>query len=731
MERGADIEPSGSGDDVGPPEDGLTAGASGRPDDASYDEDDLVEEHDPYGIDDRLEDHLAVLDAARAEGPAPVAGDRTSRRREAEPIPPADEVDVAALDAQKGGDDPLDDADLAPQSLRLSPRASRAPITDRLTRSGGKLRRESAPPPSAAPEAEASPPRRRLGSGTAEPSISPGGLDVVPPRRGAEPPGISPRMTAIFGGLFGMATVASIIALLIQVFPVENQRAMASGVTPPPTATATAAPVEKDKWGPVKRERTLLPAPWRISALKGTHKLVSGSMDRKAFVTVLQEKGVEKAEVYRILKAFDGVRDFDRTGRKDKFTVALDRGTKKVAAFEYEVSGIEIYQARVNDQGLLVGSQLDLKVGEEEYAAAFRIKKDFTKSYTVRGLEKGLVKEINRAFNGRTSTEAFDEKGIIKVAVVEKTRLGAFFGYDHIKVIEYQPPEEGKAPVRAYWFEGDDYKGYVDEKGRRPTNQGWRSPVPGSPVTSNFNPKRMHPILKVVRPHNGTDFGAASGTPVYAAMRGKIAFLGRAGGYGNLIRIDHPGSIQTGYAHLSRFAKGLKQGDAVATRQLIGYVGSTGRSTGPHLHFEAKRNGKYFNALDLKLDALRLLPVGERAAFLAQKRALDEILAGIEVPPEHRPPPPPPPAPTDDEDDDQAVAQNDPDEEDEGDDLSGGDTGDDDSDSEDGGDSSDGGDSDSSDGGGSDSSDSGDSDGSDSGDDDGGSLMGDDLTDIE
>ena len=465
-------------------------------------------------------------------------------------------------------------------------------------------------------------------------------------------------MTAIFGGLFGMATVASIIALLIQVFPVVNQRAMASSATPPSTATPSADPVEENKYGPVERERKLLPSPWRISALKDTHKIVSGTMDRKAFVTVLQEKGVEKGEVYRILKAFEGVRDFDRTGRKDKFTVALDRQTKRVAAFEYEVSGIQIYQARVNDQGLLVGSQLDLAVGEEEYAAAFRIGKDFTKSYTRRGLEKGLVKQLNRAFNGRTSTEAFEQGGIIKVAVVEKTRLGAFYDYDHIKVIEYKPPGDGET-IHAYWFEGDNYQGYVDEKGRRPTNQGWRSPVPGAPVTSNFNPKRMHPILKVVRPHNGTDFGAASGTPVYAAMRGKIAFLGRGGGYGNLIRIDHPGSIQTGYAHLSRFAKGLKQGDAVATRQLIGYVGSTGRSTGPHLHFEAKRNGKYFNALDLKLDALRMLPVGERATFLAQKRTLDEVLTGIEVPPE---PPPPSPKP-EREDDDGALAQGDSDDE--------------------------------------------------------------------
>lgn len=478
-----------------------------------------------------------------------------------------------------------------------------------------------------------------------------GGLQVMPLSRVAEAPVISPRMTAVFGGLFGLATVASIVALLIQVFPVEDQRAVAalaeSAATADPDAPPVVAPPESKK-----RQRKILPSPWRVDKLKGTHLLVSGTMKRQSFITTLKDAGVPKAEVYRILKAMEGVRKFDRTGKNDKFTVAMTRGTKRVEAFEYEIDKTEIYQAKLNDAGLLEGKQLDMKVGTEEFATSFYIGPDFVESYKRAGLEPGLARMIDKAFNGRTSHEAFEEGGVVRLIVVEKTALGAFVKYERIKAIEYRPPDPSKEPKRAYWFESGRSSGYVDGKGRRPSNKGWRTPCPGAPITSHFNPKRMHPVLNRVMPHNGTDYGAPAGTPVYAAFRGKIALVGRHGASGNLVLIDHPGGIQTGYAHLSRFAKGLKMGDKVGTRQLVGYVGSTGRSTGPHLHFSAKKNGKFFNALELKLDAWRLLPVEQRGAFEGQKAALDRALEALPLPDPPPPEPEPEPAPEPDEADD-------------------------------------------------------------------------------
>ena len=226
-------------------------------------------------------------------------------------------------------------------------------------------------------------------------------------------------------------------------------------------------------------------------------------------------------------------------------------------------------------------------------------------------LEPGLLGHLNKAFSGRTSTENFKEGGVVRLVVVEKTALGRFVKYARIKAVEYRPPDPSKKPVRAYWFEKAGR--YVDHDGRRPSHKGWRSPIPGAPITSLFNPKRMHPVLKRIMPHNGTDYGAPMGTPVYAAFRGEVTLRGMHGASGNLVLIEHSGGIQTGYAHLSRFAKNLKVGDRVGTRQLVGYVGSTGRSTGPHLHFSAKKNGKFFDSRELKMDAVKLLPVTDRA----------------------------------------------------------------------------------------------------------------------
>jgi murein DD-endopeptidase MepM/ murein hydrolase activator NlpD len=462
--------------------------------------------------------------------------------------------------------------------------------------------------------------------------VRPGAVDtVLPLSRVADQPAITPRMTAVFGGLFGLATVASVFALLIQVFPVRDERSRAVAAVSAPSASP--APAAGPATRPArKRVRTLLPGPWRVASLKGSQLLVSGEMKRRSFIKALGEADVPKAEVYRILKALDGIARLDRPGNRDRFTVAMKRGTKQVVAFEYAVGPTEIYQARADAAGLLQGTRLDLKVRSEEYAGSFYLTKDFVKSYEHGGFEPGLSEVVNEAFNGRTSSEAFAEGGSVKIVAVEVTALGAFVRYERLRALEYRPPDPAQAPLRAYWFQGETVQGYVDDKGRRPSNHGWRSPIPGAPVTSNFNPKRLHPVLKQVMAHNGTDYGAPAGTPVHAAYRGTVALAGMHGASGNLVLIDHPGGIQTGYAHLLRFAPGIEQGAKVGTRQLIGYVGSTGRSTGPHLHFSARRDGRFFDPLALDLDALQLLPVEERSRFLEQKAALDRALEAIALP---------------------------------------------------------------------------------------------------
>ncbi|MRG94161.1 peptidoglycan DD-metalloendopeptidase family protein [Polyangium spumosum] len=502
------------------------------------------------------------------------------------------------------------------------------------------LRRREAEGPPAAPRG----PLSGLGGSAGAPLSS--GLEgpaarPLPPRAHAGVH-LTPRMTAIFGSLFGLATVTSIIALLIQVVPPRNERALIAGAA---LSNQASTPENTDaaKAQPQKRKREPIPGPWRLSELAKdpSVQILSGTIDRQSFVAALASKDVPKAQTYRIMKAFEGTRKFDKCGRKDKFFVALDRATKKVRAFEFEVSPLEVYQAREDQTGLLVGTRLDMKVAEAEVTGAFYVGKDLVAAYQFGGLEDGIIDTIDDALGGRISSEAFEEGSTVRVIAVEETALGLFARYKKIVALEYRPADPAEKPIRVYAFHGQEARGYWDDRGKQPYSGGWRMPCPGAPVTSHFNPKRKHPVLKKVMPHNGTDFGAPMGTPVYSAYKGTVDWVGPAGPSGNLVTIMHPNGIQTGYAHLSRFAPSIKIGMKIGVHQLVGYVGSTGRSTGPHLHFSAKKDGKFFDALTLQMDGERVLPPMDRAAFLEAKAELDRRLDAIPLPE----PPPEKPAP--------------------------------------------------------------------------------------
>lgn len=129
-------------------------------------------------------------------------------------------------------------------------------------------------------------------------------------------------------------------------------------------------------------------------------------------------------------------------------------------------------------------------------------------------------------------------------------------------------------------------------------------------------------MLKTVRPHRGVDYAAATGTPIRATGDGRVVHAGRKGGYGNTVVLKHGQKYQTLYAHMSRFAKGLKVGDNVSQGQVIGYVGTTGLSTGPHLHYEFLVNGTHVDPLNAKLPVADPVPQSERTAFLKLSNTL-------------------------------------------------------------------------------------------------------------
>ena len=186
-----------------------------------------------------------------------------------------------------------------------------------------------------------------------------------------------------------------------------------------------------------------------------------------------------------------------------------------------------------------------------------------------------------------------------------------------------------------YRFERDDGQvGYYDATGRSARKSLLRTPIDGARLISGFGMRR-HPILGFSRMHKGIDFAAPVGTPVYAAGDGVVEVAGRHAAYGKYVRIRHNSVYATAYAHLSRYAQGIQSGRRVTQGQLIGYVGTTGLSTGPHLHYEILERGRQVNPLKVRQDVVDALTGRELQRFIARRDEIDrlrrEALAGTEV----------------------------------------------------------------------------------------------------
>jgi murein DD-endopeptidase MepM/ murein hydrolase activator NlpD len=182
---------------------------------------------------------------------------------------------------------------------------------------------------------------------------------------------------------------------------------------------------------------------------------------------------------------------------------------------------------------------------------------------------------------------------------------------------------------RAVWFESKDgeVEGYFTPEGKGMRKAFLRAPLDFTRISSVFNPRRVHPLSGRVRAHKGVDYAAPTGTPIFAAGDGRIEFAGRKGGYGNAVIIDHGRGITTLYGHMSRFGKAARGGRAVKQGELIGYVGSTGASTGPHLHYEYRVKGVHKDPSTIPLPRTEI-----PSQYLAEFRTQAEVvLARLEL----------------------------------------------------------------------------------------------------
>jgi murein DD-endopeptidase MepM/ murein hydrolase activator NlpD len=231
------------------------------------------------------------------------------------------------------------------------------------------------------------------------------------------------------------------------------------------------------------------------------------------------------------------------------------------------------------------------------------------------GLPDNLIMELADIYGHVIDFVYEIREGDQFIVTFEKRYLdGEFIEYGNILAAEFINAGESFVAVRYTDTEGDT--GYYDQNGVSLRKAFLRAPLNFRRISSNFKLARKHPILGKMRAHKGTDYAASTGTPIYAAGDGKITFRGTKGGYGRTVIIKHGNSIETRYAHLSRYGK-FKSGQKVKQGQVIGYVGMSGLATGPHLHYEFIVSGVHRNPRTIleKLPKAKSLPRGEIARF--------------------------------------------------------------------------------------------------------------------
>ncbi len=348
-----------------------------------------------------------------------------------------------------------------------------------------------------------------------------------------------------------------------------------------------------------------------------------------SFRGALLNAGLEPDECTAIEQALEHIVDFRRCRPEHRLVVERDENAE-LKHFEYHPSATEFVEVTRGEDGVYRAEQIHVQVERTPIARAASVETSIGDGLVGLGLPAGLATFFVEAFEGRINFVVQARKGDVFRIVVDEERVdGELLRYGRVHAVEYDGQRTGK--VQAFYFEPSDGPGqFYDESGRA-MQGGWlRTPLRYDRLSSGYNPRRFHPILKRTMPHLGVDYAAATGTPVWAAADGRVTFAGRKGPNGNLVVVRHTGGFETAYAHLHRIKGGVRRGTLVKQRELIGFVGSTGRSTGPHLHFGLKKYSRFLDPLSELNGPGRRMTARDVTPFKTMVEQWQSQLAGIE-----------------------------------------------------------------------------------------------------
>ncbi len=304
----------------------------------------------------------------------------------------------------------------------------------------------------------------------------------------------------------------------------------------------------------------------------------------------------------------------------------LEDGSNSVVNVVYPVNNTLNIEIR-KSQGNFIVKENVLKLYKKQVVIKSEIKNNLYSAAINSGIEPNIIVSFARIFGFEVDFQRDIRKGDWFEILYERFEDDSDKVQDTGEIIYASMFVNGEE-INLYNFKDDTEIGFYDIKGKSIVKSLMKTPINGARLSSSFG-MRKHPILGYNKMHRGTDFAAPSGTPIMASGAGKITRARWCGGGGNCVKIKHNSTYETIYAHMKSFARGIKEGRRVKQGQIIGYVGSTGMSTGPHLHYEVVVNGKKVNSQKLKLPSGKILKGKEREEFELERIKIDLRLSEL------------------------------------------------------------------------------------------------------
>ena len=303
-----------------------------------------------------------------------------------------------------------------------------------------------------------------------------------------------------------------------------------------------------------------------------------------------------------------------------------DQGINKLVSFFYPVDEITSVEVKRNKDEFVVNKNI-LKLEKQEVVLSNSIKNNLYSSAVEVGVEPNIIVEFANIFGFEVDFQRDIQVGD-KFEIYYERLLDEDGVVRNTGKIFYASMFVNNKEISLYNFKYNNETGFYDVDGKSVIKTLMKTPINGARLSSSFGFRR-HPILGFNKLHQGTDFAAKTGTPIMASGSGVVVMAQKYKGYGNYVKIRHNSTYETAYAHMSKYGRGIRKGVRVNQGQIIGYVGSTGLSTGPHLHYEVIENGKRVNSQRLKLPTGKTLDNEARNKFEVERIKIDVRLSNL------------------------------------------------------------------------------------------------------